>query len=676
MSKKTSDENVIIDYALLLARKFYFFLNAGNNSADEPVWKESFGNFTVSSHTWLDFRKAIRSFTFMSKKMDSEEKKLILLLFGVCLYQRNGILLWKAANFFHKTPAKCLGFINHILDAKKPLITKKIVLLEEIDFSRVELNLENISNYYNLRKIYLSPIALTSLFSTMTGSELYAFPTVSISPHIKSVDELLGDIANIVKYLFFISNFFKVMYSPKWTIEQDIYEIGDFAQNLHRFQQRIANSELSMELTSFLRDNELSRIEFIFLLFIIYKVILVKETVFNSVEEILTVLAFTPSHLKSVLKCFSQDSVFVKEGFIESNDFLTAPFSDEETEEELDEMLDREIYDDYDYGYAGINISRERIYQLIFNEAREEKDKTKGKQEKSAASKEFDLNGDRQKVKGLYEIITPRVKIDSVILDEDVKKNLLGAVDMTKTINIMKEWGIKPSLSSHSYGSIKILLHGPSGTGKTITAEALAGEADADLFKVDATNLVTSWVGESAKNVRRVFKEFYKVSKECNKRIFMFFNEADQLLSARGTIMQAADKEYNQMQNLLLEELENFDGVFLATTNLIDLLDSAWNRRFNIKIKFDIPTFETRLRLWQVHISDKLPMAPDVDLRKLAEIELAGGGIANVVYNAARKAALRDGKHRMVTQKDFLDAIKHEMSAHMGGNHNKVGFSS
>ncbi|MFN3660584.1 MAG: ATP-binding protein, partial [Brevinematales bacterium] len=258
---------------------------------------------------------------------------------------------------------------------------------------------------------------------------------------------------------------------------------------------------------------------------------------------------------------------------------------------------------------------------------------------------------------------------------EDVKQELLNAVDMTKTMKVLKKWGVKPSLAQKEASSVKILLYGISGTGKTITAQALAGEAHAKLFKVDAANLVSSFVGESTKNVKRVFEEYYNYVKNSKETVFFFINEADQLLSSRGMIHQAADKEYNQMQNLLLEEIENFQGVFIATTNLIELFDVAWNRRFNIKIRFDVPKYETRLRLWQVHISEKMPLAPDVDLGKLAEYELAGGSIANVVYNAARKAAARTGAEQVITHKDFLDAIDKEMKSILGLSAKKVGFN-
>ncbi len=371
--------------------------------------------------------------------------------------------------------------------------------------------------------------------------------------------------------------------------------------------------------------------------------------------------------------------MFVRESFISQADFYSGfPFDDEIEDEDTESSVADE--DNEFIGipsdYNSISISKDKIYNLLFSETKSADKKLLNKVESGEKTPEEEgIQSDNQKTKGLYEIVFPRVAIKNVILDEEVKRELIGAVDLTKAIETMKKWGIKPNLSSSSFGSIKILLHGPSGTGKTITAQALAGEAGAVMFKVDASNLVSSWVGESTKNVKRVFREFYKYARASKKRVFLFMNEADQLLSARGAVMQAADKEYNQMQNLLLEELENFDGVFIATTNLIDLFDTAWNRRFNIKIKFDIPKFETRLKLWKVHISDKMPLGKDVDFRKLAEYELAGGSIANVVYNAARRAALKENEMREVLQQDFVEAIQNELKSHLGSKASRVGFS-
>ncbi len=669
--------SIIIDYSILLFHKFNQFILKKNFKID-PKTNANLKNqaFIVREHPVKEFRNTIDSFNPSVEHLTFEEKKIILLLLGASLYGQNGINIWQAMCFFHRIPFRAMKAVGKILDPHSGLLKSGIMMFQETDFLGASLSIEEIAEFYNNRRVFLSPVALNSLFSDFTGKNLYGVTNYTLSEKYKNIDVLLNDIASIMKYLFFLANFYKVN-SAYSSSRDDIYEKGEFADTLRKFKKNIVMSGLKINLKDFLKKNNFSNIEFVVLLYFIYKVVMMKEIIINSIEEILTSLAFIPSQIKMILGCFARDSVFIREKFIVMADFYPGlPF-----EEEMSEEMENELQDEDDYQiigfsqeYSAISISKEKIYFLLFSD-QEGKKKAISKGDKGRIQEKKEIHAEHQRNKGLFEIVEPTVAIKDVILDEQVKKELLGAVDLTRAADMMKKWGIKPNLASKSSGSIKILLYGPSGTGKTITAQALAGEVNADLFKVDASNLVSSWVGESTKNVKRVFREFYKYAKISKKKIFLFMNEADQLLSARGAITQAADKEYNQMQNILLEELENFDGVFLATSNLIDLFDTAWNRRFNIKIKFDVPKYETRLKLWQVHISDKMPLGSDVNFAKLAEYELAGGSIANVIYNAARKAALREGAERVVTQQDFVESVQNEIKVHLGMKSSRVGFS-
>lgn len=670
---KVGDIGTLIDYSILLFHKYTVFLN-DNNFRSEMGWNPAQGNqaFVVKSHSVWEIRKTIEEFQPVPVTLRHEEKEFVLLLLGASLYGQNGINIWQAMCFFHRLPYKAMKSLGGFLDPSGGFLKSGMVMFQQTDFLGTALSIEDIADFYNNRKIFLSPFALNSIFSNLTGKHIYGVTNYTLTEKYKNVDVLLGDVQNIMKYLFFLANFYKMNYTYSPVLE-DVYEKGDFSHTLKQFQKNIVRSGLKIPLVPFLKTHRLDNVEFVVLLYFIFKVLIAKEFIINNLEEVLASLAFIPSQIKKILACFARDSVFVKENFIGQLDYYAGFPFEEEMEEE--EEASTSVQDEGQFGgissdFNSISISRDKIYQLIFSEWNPKEPMNAPVQSEAGAGE----SGAQEKNRGLYEIVVPRVTINDVILDEDVKKELLGAVDLTKAVETMKKWGIKPNLGASSFGSIKILLHGASGTGKTITAQALAGEAGADLFKVDASNLVSSWIGESTKNVKRVFREFYKTAKASPKRIFLFMNEADQLLSARGSVLQAADKEYNQMQNLLLEELENFDGVFIATTNLIDLFDTAWNRRFNIKIKFDIPKYDTRRKLWKVHISEKMPLAPDVDFNKLAEYELAGGSIANVVYNAARKAALREGDQRMVTQQDFIDSIMNELKSHLGLKNAKVGF--
>lgn len=661
---KANEYLILTDYALLLAQKYY--------KEDLPQ------NFVIGKHSISEYKNALKSFDLQSSgicnlnlfsgEMTLKEKQLVLLLFGSSLNQNNHIFLWKAATVLHKFPAKAMKFISHILHNDSTLLKNGIIVVDNIDFTENSFSLHEITNSYRNIKIFLSPHSLIKLFSGMTGNTRLGFPVLDLKYDYKTADKIIADIVTVMKYIFFITHYYRASYSPHITAKESIYQEGEVAVAIAKIKEHIRNSTLNIELKNVLNENSLTNVQFVSVIYLIYKVVVLKQLAIGGIDEVIGRLTFNLFQTSEFIECFSNNSFLTKEKYIDSYD----EFSGDEEYEWYD-FNGRHDFDsfDFDYGFSAIKINRDKIYGLIFTDNRVNTEKLKNKAETS----ENRSTKNNDKSSGLYEIVIPTVTTKNVILDEEVKRDLLGAVDMTKTIETMKEWEVRPTLSSKSFSSIKILLYGPSGTGKTLTAEALAGEAKAELFKVDAANLVTSWVGESSKNVRRVFKEFYEYAEKSDKKVFMFFNEADQLLSTRGAIMQAADKEYNQMQNLLLEEIENFDGVFIATTNLIDLFDSAWNRRFNIKIKFDIPSFKTRLKLWKLHISSKMPIASEVNLKKLAEYELAGGSIANIVYNAARKAALRSGEKRIVTQKDFLTAVKNELSSRVGGNHNKVGFS-
>ncbi len=668
--------SIVIDYSILLFHKFNLFIVKKNFKTDSKVAAPLKSQaFIVREHPISEFRSTITRFNPASEKLTFEEKKIILLLLGASLYGQNGINIWQAMCFLHRIPFRAMKAVGQILDPHSGVLKSGIMMFQETDFLGASLSIEEIAEFYNNRKVFLSPVALNSLFSDFTGKNLYGVTNYTLSEKYKNIDILLNDISSIMKYLFFLSNFYKVN-SAYSSSRDDIYENGEFADTLRKFRKNIISSGLKINLKNFLKKNNFTNIEFIVMLYFIYKVVIMKEFIINSVEEVLTSLAFIPSQIKMILGCFSRDSVFLRDKFIEVADFYPGiPFDEGQDEEIENENQDEDEYQivGFSQEYNAISISKDKVYYLLFSE-QDAKKKRAGDDEKNRLRGKKRNVPEFQKSRGLFEVVEPVVKINDVILDEDVKRELLGAVDLARAAEMMKKWGIRPNLASKSFGSVKILLYGPSGTGKTITAQALAGEVGADLFKVDASNLVSSWVGESTKNVKKVFREFYKYSKISKKRLFLFMNEADQLLTSRGTITQAADKEYNQMQNILLEELENFDGVFLATTNLAELFDTAWNRRFNIKIRFDVPKFDTRLKLWKVHISEKMPLGEDVNFDKLAEYELAGGSIANVIYNAARRAALRDINDRVVRQKDFIDAVQNELKSHLGLKNSKVGY--
>jgi hypothetical protein len=223
--------------------------------------------------------------------------------------------------------------------------------------------------------------------------------------------------------------------------------------------------------------------------------------------------------------------------------------------------------------------------------------------------------------------------------------------------DLMAKWGIGQCRGENGRktGSRMILLlHGAPGTGKTALAHAIAGELKRFILTTDVSRILGKFVGESEKNVSQLFESYDRLSSRLQRAPILLFNEADQLLSVRSTVSQSVDRMYNSMQNLLLERLERFSGILIATSNLIDNLDHAFSRRFDLKLELKLPDKDLRIQLWRQLLPPELPLHREVDLCTLASrFALSGGQIETVIHNAAVAAAARKRNSRVVRQNDL-----------------------
>ncbi|PAF50887.1 hypothetical protein BKH43_03225 [Helicobacter sp. 13S00401-1] len=270
----------------------------------------------------------------------------------------------------------------------------------------------------------------------------------------------------------------------------------------------------------------------------------------------------------------------------------------------------------------------------------------------------------------LFEIIKPKVSLEEVILPKKTKEMLNVLVEHMDA-NIHKKlraWKLVDKAGINA----RILFHGLSGTGKTLSAKALAKSLHRDLLSLDCSKILSMYVGESEKNVRRVFDEYNYIRQDKKLSPILLLDEADQFLSARGGL-SGVDKMHNQMQNIFLEQIERFDGILIATTNLLDSFDSAFSRRFNYKIKFDNPTKENRLKIWELHLPKNAKF--DIDkkelLDKLSYFELSGGQISLIVKNTAYKVAAR--KDSTFFLNDFLESVQNERDGNFDST-KSIGF--
>lgn len=288
---------------------------------------------------------------------------------------------------------------------------------------------------------------------------------------------------------------------------------------------------------------------------------------------------------------------------------------------------------------------------------------------------------------GVFEIRTSAVGLAGVILDQKT----MGSVQMivrhveSKALERLHEWGFSSGeLIPNSFNEtsarapgLTALFFGPSGTGKTLTALAVGKELDRSLITLDCSKILSAWVGNSEKNVRRLFDDFEKLSKQLEVKPILLLNEVDQFLGERMKAERSVDRMYNQMQNLFLERMEQFEGILIATTNLENNIDEAFSRRFHFKLKFGHPDAEQRLRLWQIHVPKNAPMADDVDFEYLAKkYAFTGGQIALVVNNAAIAAAVEEKTGNRIDQELLIRFCKQELEGNWSESEKDFGFTA
>ncbi len=200
---------------------------------------------------------------------------------------------------------------------------------------------------------------------------------------------------------------------------------------------------------------------------------------------------------------------------------------------------------------------------------------------------------------------------------------------------VLGEWGFDRKLSMGK--GLNALFAGPSGTGKTMAAEVIARDLGLDLYKIDLSTVMSKYVGETEKNLERIF------SAARNSNAILFFDEADALFGKRSEVRDAHDRYANVEISYLLQRMEAYDGLVILTSNLSKNMDEAFVRRMHFTVEFPYPDVEDRQRIWAIAFPVEAPLKGDIDLDLLAErYRLTGGNIRNIALTAAFLAA-RDG---------------------------------
>ncbi len=271
----------------------------------------------------------------------------------------------------------------------------------------------------------------------------------------------------------------------------------------------------------------------------------------------------------------------------------------------------------------------------------------------------------------IFELVESDTTLDDVVLNEKTEKTLNDLMKQLdkEVINRLVKWGIKDKKSGID---ARIIFYGVAGTGKTMTAHSLAKSLKRQVLAFDCSKILSMYVGESEKNVRKIFDTFNELSQKTKSEPILLLNEADQFLGARSSgVTSGAEQMHNQMQNIFLEQIENFKGILIATTNLLENIDKAFSRRFNYKIEFKKPNQSQRLELWKKMLPLEADYAKDFEVEKLSKYDLTGGQINLIVKNTAYKVAVKD--HPVFSINDFIDEIKKEKDASFDGE-KSMGF--
>jgi len=254
----------------------------------------------------------------------------------------------------------------------------------------------------------------------------------------------------------------------------------------------------------------------------------------------------------------------------------------------------------------------------------------------------------------LEEVATPvetTLGWDSVVLPSETRELLDEIVSQARLRStVYDEWGMRSKMSNGR--GLACLFAGAPGTGKTLVAGVIARELGRELYRIDLSRVVSKWVGETEKNLARVFDEAEKA------QVILLFDEADSLFAKRTEVKGAQDRFANMEVNFLLQKMEEYDGISILTTNFEQSLDEALKRRLRFRVNFPKPDVAERTLLWERLLPPKLPIDDGIDFERLGrKFKLTGALIRNAILRASFYSAEGEGR---LTEDLLIKAIRRE----------------
>jgi SpoVK/Ycf46/Vps4 family AAA+-type ATPase len=245
---------------------------------------------------------------------------------------------------------------------------------------------------------------------------------------------------------------------------------------------------------------------------------------------------------------------------------------------------------------------------------------------------------------GELRVVRPEARLEDVVLPSDVRRRVDGFIAAAKVRpTVLSEWGFGRTLGRGT--GLAGLISGPPGTGKSMTAEAIATALERPLIRCLLTAVISKYVGDTAKNVASLFERAKA------QHAVLLFEEADALFARRVEVRTANDRFANAESAALLTQMETHSGIVLLTTNLEVAIDPAFERRLQMRITLPAPDARARAAIWRKLLPAEAPLAPDVDPTDLGRrFDLSGGLIRNAVQAAALLAASAPAGQRIITR--------------------------
>jgi len=244
--------------------------------------------------------------------------------------------------------------------------------------------------------------------------------------------------------------------------------------------------------------------------------------------------------------------------------------------------------------------------------------------------------------------ITTNMIWDDLVLNPQTKSQVIEIAEWLANHHLFEE---DENLRRKIKPGYRVLFYGSSGTGKTLTATLLGKQFDKDVYRVDLSQVVSKYIGETEKNLENVFR------KAETKNWILFFDEADALFGKRTNVQSAHDKYANQEVSYLLQRVEDYAGLMILASNYKNNLDESFLRRFTL-VHFPMPNSNDRLLLWKKSMPARLKQDASVNLEELAQYELSGASILNAIHYAALRSYVR--KDEIILQSDLIKGIQRE----------------